>query len=256
MIAAYEAPAELVRGEIFNVAALELPDPRAGDARRRARSQLARQHGEARGGSGADARRATTSARTRSSRRTLGFIPRALGAGGGDRHARADRSAPTAAMLTDPRHYNIRWLELMSELKPQLRALRHRPVSAAHADHGRRRPARLRPRRTARPTAPVALSHAELDIADADARRRAPFDERAARRRLQLRRVPQRRRLRDASPTRRGRSTCARCASVWRSSAAGTARSSSTSRPTTSSTGAAPSRTARTTFRTRARSTR
>ena len=30
--------------------------------------------------------------------------------------------------LTDPRHYNIRWLELMNELKPQLRALRDRPV--------------------------------------------------------------------------------------------------------------------------------
>ena len=35
MVAAMEAPAELVRGEMFNVRAFQLPDPRAGHARGR-----------------------------------------------------------------------------------------------------------------------------------------------------------------------------------------------------------------------------
>jgi hypothetical protein len=50
---------------------------------------------------------------------TLGFIPRhSVLEAASDLVARledADKSS-----LTDPRHYNIRWLELMNELKPSL----------------------------------------------------------------------------------------------------------------------------------------
>ena len=57
--------------------------------------------------------RATTSARTRSSRRTLGFSPRRSVVEAVTEHARRSIDVEDRAMLTDPRHYNIRWLELL-----------------------------------------------------------------------------------------------------------------------------------------------
>jgi nucleoside-diphosphate-sugar epimerase len=117
LIAAYEAPADLVRGEIFNVLhsnyqIRELAMIVAGSVGLTGRHvtleevpapSLARDY---------ECSNAKLSLR-------LGFVPRhsvldavtALLARIGD----ADRT-----MLSHPRHYNIRWLELMSELKPQL----------------------------------------------------------------------------------------------------------------------------------------
>ena len=49
----------------------------------------------------------------------LGFIPRhSVVEAVADLLSRLDLEDRTA--LTDPRHYNIRWLELMSELKPRI----------------------------------------------------------------------------------------------------------------------------------------
>ena len=51
--------------------------------------------------------------------RTLGFNPtRSVVEAVADLLARIDVQDRTG--LADPRHYNIRWLELMSELKPNL----------------------------------------------------------------------------------------------------------------------------------------
>ena len=117
MIAVLEAPAEKVEGEIFNVLhsnyqIRELAMLVAGSMQLTGRSisleevpapKLTRDY------ECANAKLSTT----------LGFIPRhsVLEAvtdllerlGDGDR-----------AQLTDPRHYNIRWLELLNELKPRL----------------------------------------------------------------------------------------------------------------------------------------
>jgi nucleoside-diphosphate-sugar epimerase len=115
MIAAFEAPAEKVRGEIFNVLhsnyqIRELAMLVAGTV------QLA--------GRPASLEEAPAPALTRDYEcsnaklsTTLGFIPRnsVLEAASDlvTRFAGADRSR-----LTDPRHYNIRWLELMTEMRP------------------------------------------------------------------------------------------------------------------------------------------
>jgi nucleoside-diphosphate-sugar epimerase len=114
IISAYEAPAEKVRGEIFNVVhsnyqIRELALIVAGTVRLAGRDvelvevpapRLTRDY---------ECANAKLSA-------TLGFIPRhsVLEATTDlvERLARADK-----AQLTDPRHYNIRWLELMNELK-------------------------------------------------------------------------------------------------------------------------------------------
>src|SRR4051812_24437496 len=117
MIAAYEAPAEKVRGEIFNVLhsnyqIRELALLVAGTVRLAGRQVDL---------SEAPAPRLTRDYECANAKlsTTLGFIPRrsVLEAATElvERLANADK-----AQLTDPRHYNIRWLELMSELKPSL----------------------------------------------------------------------------------------------------------------------------------------
>ncbi len=118
MIAAMEAPADLVRGEIFNVlhsnyqirelamlvaGSVQLHGPQRWRCRRSPRRSS----------------RATTSAPTRSSRAASASSPRARWS------RRSTGSWPrstsrTRSMLTDPRFYNIRWLELLSELTPQI----------------------------------------------------------------------------------------------------------------------------------------
>ena len=118
MIARLEAPAEKVRGEIFNVlhsnyqirelamlvAGLgAAPRPPASTLEEAPAPALSRDY------ECSNAKLSTT----------LGFIPRhSVVEAVTDllvRLADADSSA-----LTDPRHYNIRWLELMHELKPRL----------------------------------------------------------------------------------------------------------------------------------------
>jgi nucleoside-diphosphate-sugar epimerase len=117
MIAAYEAPPELVRGEIFNVVhsnyqIRELAMIVAGSVQltgRRVALEEAPQPKLTRSYECANAKLSTT----------LGFIPRrsVLEAVSDllQRVADADRS-----QLSDPRCYNIRWLELLHEVKPVL----------------------------------------------------------------------------------------------------------------------------------------
>jgi nucleoside-diphosphate-sugar epimerase len=117
MIAAYEAPAELVRGEIFNVLysnyqIRELAMLVAGSVQLAARPielvevpapSLTRDY------ECANAKLSTT----------LGFIPRhSVLEAVTDLLRQVDHE--DLAKLTDPRAYNIRWLELLTELKPQL----------------------------------------------------------------------------------------------------------------------------------------
>jgi nucleoside-diphosphate-sugar epimerase len=114
MIAAYEAPAEKVHGEIFNVVhsnyqIRELALIVAGTVRLAGREVALEEvpaPGLTRDYECANAKLSAT----------LGFIPRhsVLEAATElvERLAAADK-----AQLTDPRHYNIRWLELMNELK-------------------------------------------------------------------------------------------------------------------------------------------
>jgi nucleoside-diphosphate-sugar epimerase len=117
MIAAYEAPAEKVRGEVFNVLhsnyqIRELALLVAGTVRLTGRDVDL---------SEAPAPRLTRDYECSNAKlsTTLGFIPRrsVLEAATDlvERLASADK-----VQLTDPRHYNIRWLELMNELKPAL----------------------------------------------------------------------------------------------------------------------------------------
>ena len=116
MIAAYEAPAEKVRGEIFNVVhsnyqirelamivagSVQLTRLSGERSRRSRRSQLNRNY------ECANAKLSTT----------LGFIPRrSVLEAVTDMLARLDPHDRVA--LTDPRAYNIRWLELLHEVKP------------------------------------------------------------------------------------------------------------------------------------------
>jgi nucleoside-diphosphate-sugar epimerase len=117
MIAAYEAPKELVSGEIFNVVhsnyqIRELAMLVAGSVQLSGRPiQLVEVEAP-----GLLRDYECTNAKLS---RTLGFIPR-----------RSVLEAVTEllgridfgdhAYLTDPRHYNIRWLELLTEIKPGL----------------------------------------------------------------------------------------------------------------------------------------
>jgi nucleoside-diphosphate-sugar epimerase len=117
MIAAYEAPAEKVKGEIFNVLhsnyqIRELAMLVAGSVQLTGRNvtldevpapTLTRDY------ECSNAKLSTT----------LGFIPRhSVLEAVADLVARYDDAQP--ATLTDPRNYNIRWLELLNELKPNL----------------------------------------------------------------------------------------------------------------------------------------
>ena len=95
-------------------------------------------------------------------------------------------------MLTDPRFYNIRWLELLSEVTPQIDQFGPHCERGPRPDHRRRGPAGLRPRGHAagRRGGPRAVPR-RLDVTDdaAVARgvRRVGPDAR-----VQLRRLPQR----------------------------------------------------------------
>jgi nucleoside-diphosphate-sugar epimerase len=117
MIAAYEAPAEKVRGEIFNVLhsnyqIRELAMLVAGTVQLTGRSVEL---------SETEAPKLTRDYECSNAKlsTTLGFIPR---------HSVLEAASELVskletvdkAKLTDPRHYNIRWLELMNELKPKL----------------------------------------------------------------------------------------------------------------------------------------
>jgi nucleoside-diphosphate-sugar epimerase len=119
MIAAYEAPADTVRGQIFNVLhsnyqIRELAMLVAGSVQLTGR-QISLQEVPA----PALTRDYECSNAKLSS--TLGFIPRhSVLDAVSDLLARID--ATDNARLADPRFYNIRWLELMNELKPRLEA--------------------------------------------------------------------------------------------------------------------------------------
>lgn len=117
MIAAFEAPAEKVRGEIFNVVhsnyqIRELAMIVSGSVQLTGRSvglvevpalNLTRDY---------ECANAKLS-------RTLGFIPRrSVLEAVSDMLERIDPE--NRVFLTDPRHYNIRWLELLHELKPMV----------------------------------------------------------------------------------------------------------------------------------------
>jgi nucleoside-diphosphate-sugar epimerase len=117
MIAALEAPADLVRGEVFNVVhsnyqIRELAMIVAGSVQL-AGHQVALEE--------APAPKLTRDYECSNVKlaRTLGFIPRISVL-----EAVTDvleHIAPwDRARLTDPRHYNIRWLELLEELRPSL----------------------------------------------------------------------------------------------------------------------------------------
>ena len=117
MIAAYEAPAEKVRGEIFNVLhsnyqIRELALLVAGTVQLTGRTVTLEEVAAPKLNRDYECSNAKLST-------TLGFIPRhsVLEAAADlvERIQQLDKSR-----LTDPRHYNIRWLELMSELKPAL----------------------------------------------------------------------------------------------------------------------------------------
>ena len=117
MIAALEAPAELVRGEIFNVLhsnyqIRELAMLVAGSVQLLGRTVRLEEAGAA-----ADSRlrvlereaRARPWASSRRGRWSMAIT---------DLLASIDATDRT--MLTDPRHYNIRWLELMHEVTPRI----------------------------------------------------------------------------------------------------------------------------------------
>ena len=138
MIAGYEAPAEKVRGEIFNVVhsnyqIRELAMIVAGSVQLTGRGatleevpslQLTRNY------ECANAKLSTT----------LGFIPRrSVLEAVSDLLSRIDRD--NRVYLTDPRAYNIRWLELLHEVKPVVDSF---ALFYEGADHRWRGPARFR----------------------------------------------------------------------------------------------------------------
>jgi nucleoside-diphosphate-sugar epimerase len=118
MIAAYEAPAEKVRGEIFNVLhsnyqIRELAMIVAGSVRLVTGRTIELEE--------VPAPKLTRDYECSNSKLsvTLGFIPRySVLEAVTDLLDRVGDASP--AELTDPRCYNIRWLELMNELKPSL----------------------------------------------------------------------------------------------------------------------------------------
>jgi nucleoside-diphosphate-sugar epimerase len=117
MIAAYEAPAEKVRGEIFNVLhsnyqIRELAMLVAGSVQLTGRTVTLEEVAAPKLTRDYECSNAKLST-------TLGFIPRhSVLEAVTDLLQRVGGANP--AELTDPRGYNIRWLELMNELKPSL----------------------------------------------------------------------------------------------------------------------------------------
>ncbi|MDQ3741945.1 MAG: SDR family oxidoreductase [Actinomycetota bacterium] len=117
MIAAYEAPAEKVRGEIFNVLhsnyqIRELAMLVAGTVQLTGRPVTLTETPAPKLTRDYECSNAKLST-------TLGFIPRhSVLEAASDLVQRLESADKTK--LTDPRHYNIRWLELMNELKPSL----------------------------------------------------------------------------------------------------------------------------------------
>jgi nucleoside-diphosphate-sugar epimerase len=112
MIAAYEAPAEKVRGEISNYQIRELAMLVAGSVQLTGRRiELAE----------VEAPRLTRDYECSNAKlaSVLGFIPRhSVLEAVTDLLDRVDHE--DRAKLTDPRAYNIRWLELLTQVKPQL----------------------------------------------------------------------------------------------------------------------------------------
>jgi nucleoside-diphosphate-sugar epimerase len=117
MIAAMEAPAELVRGEIFNVLhsnyqIRELAMLVAGSVQLLGRSVTLREEPAPR------LTRDYECSNTKLASR-LGFQPSHSVVEAID-GILASVDVEDKTMLTDPRHYNIRWLELLSEVMPQI----------------------------------------------------------------------------------------------------------------------------------------
>ncbi len=117
MIAAMEAPAELVRGEIFNVLhsnyqIRELAMLVAGSVQLLGRSVALKEEPAPR------LTRDYECANTKLASR-LGFLPSRSVIEAID-GILASIDVEDKTMLTDPRFYNIRWLELLSELTPQI----------------------------------------------------------------------------------------------------------------------------------------
>ena len=117
MIAAIEAPAEKVRGEIFNVLhsnyqIRELAMLVAGSVQLLGRRVSLEEVP-------APALTRDYECSNAKLSRPLGFIPRRSVVEAVPTCSSAS-TWRTATMLTDPRHYNIRWLELLSELRPRI----------------------------------------------------------------------------------------------------------------------------------------
>jgi nucleoside-diphosphate-sugar epimerase len=117
MIAAFEAPAEKVRGQIFNVLhsnyqIRELAMLVAGSVQLLGRNVTLREEPAPRLNRDYECSNAKMSA-------TLGFTPRrSVVEAVTDMLARTDLGDKVG--LTDPRYYNIRWLELMHEIEPRI----------------------------------------------------------------------------------------------------------------------------------------
>jgi nucleoside-diphosphate-sugar epimerase len=116
MIFAFEAPAEKVRGEIFNVLhsnyqIRELAMLVAGSVQLLGRNVELEE---------TPAPKLTRDYECSNAKlATLGFIPsRSVVEAVQDLLAHIDLSDPTE--LTEPRYYNIRWLELLNEVKPRI----------------------------------------------------------------------------------------------------------------------------------------
>ena len=143
MIAAFEAPAEKVRGEIFNVLhsnyqIRELAMLVAGSVQLTGRTSTLDEEP-------APAAHARLRVLERQALDHARLHPAPLGASRPSRDILARVDDWERTTLTDPRGYNIRWLELLNELKPQIERSRA-SCERASADHRRGRPARLRPR--------------------------------------------------------------------------------------------------------------
>jgi nucleoside-diphosphate-sugar epimerase len=118
MIAAYEAPAEKVRGEIFNVLhsnyqIRELAMLVAGSVQVATGRQVTLQE------TPAPALTRDYECSNAKLSAVLGFIP-SRSVLEAVTHLLDQIGGHDATRLTDPRCYNIRWLELLSELKPGL----------------------------------------------------------------------------------------------------------------------------------------